>query len=417
MFIIFLFFFTLEVFANHHLSPPNFNVGSKRAIFVDFINAEHDIIFDFKIKKTLVISKIYFNSNTKGYPIFDLVLKPIGVILNKEIIEQNLYSTPDKVTKLRILNKEVGVGFHELILTHDLSKYTRYSKKGVRLELSIRDLKDRMFLEQYLPTNFEFDQYEIKFNLIFKNKKKINQEIFANGEIIKLNENKFEIKFPKFYTTSCVYFHTLPKKTVYKNYFKYKSINGREIPVTLYTNLPFRLKKFKKRTIEVFEELEKDYGPWPHKSFIAYRKGFGGMEHSGATVTSLGALGHEMFHSYFAKGIIPANGDSGWIDEGLARWRDKGYPRSSLINFSPSSIGRSSSYARKTKSESYEEGSLFMSYLDYKLSEVGGLKNFLKGYFNTYKYQVVTTEHLKNNLEFFLGEDLTYLFNEFIYAK
>ena len=76
-------------------------------------------------------------------------------------------------------------------------------------------------------------------------------------------------------------------------------------------------------------ELEQTYGPYPHEALLIYCTGniSGGMEYAGATMTSLEALGHEITHSWFARGVMPANGNAGWIDEAIARWRDRGYPR------------------------------------------------------------------------------------------
>ena len=145
--------------------------------------------------------------------------------------------------------------------------------------------------------------------------------------------------------------------------------------------------------------------------------GTGGMEHSGATQTSFGALDHEMLHSYFAKGIMPANGASGWIDEAIASWRDKGYPRLPTPGFGGSNIGGHSPYKRNTDDRSYGLGSAFMGYLDWRLQNMGGLKAFLKGYFAAYKHQVITTEHFKNNLEFFSGLVLSTEFDTFILGK
>jgi hypothetical protein len=123
-----------------------------------------------------------------------------------------------------------------------------------------------------------------------------------------------------------------------------------------------------------------------------------------------------MLHSYFAKGVMPANGNSGWIDEAIASWRDKGYQRTPTPGFTGSNIGRRTVYNRSTDKRSYDLGSKFMAYLDYRLQDVGGLKAFLRGYFATYKRTVVTTEHFKNNLEFFSGLDLSHEFNTLIWG-
>ena len=157
----------------------------------------------------------------------------------------------------------------------------------------------------------------------------------------------------------------------------------------------------------------------PHPSFIAYGRmpGVGGMEHAGATATSFKALDHEMLHSYFAKGVMPANGNSGWIDEAIASWRDKGYQSNPTTGFTGSNLGAHSVYKRNTDDRAYGLGAAFMSYLDYKLHNSGGLKAFLRGYFQTYKHQVITTEHFKNNLEFFSGLDLNDDFNTYIWGQ
>src|SRR5690606_12751374 len=144
--------------------------------------------------------------------------------------------------------------------------------------------------------------------------------------------------------------------------FTYTSVDGREIPITVYSPWKSRTKRCKKETIRVMQELEADYGPWGHPSFVAYGTlpGTGGMEHAGATATSFGALDHEMLHSYFAKGVVPANGNSGWIDEAIASWRDKGYQRLPKPGFSGSNLGAHSPYKRNTDDRAYALGAKFM---------------------------------------------------------
>jgi len=113
---------------------------------------------------------------------------------------------------------------------------------------------------------------------------------------------------------------------------------------------------------------------------------------------------------------MPADGNTGWIDEAIASWRDKGYQRNPSPGFEGSNIGGHSVYKRNTDKRSYALGSAFMAYLDFRLQEMGGLKAFLKGYFQTYKHQVITTQHFKNNLEFFSGLNLDDAFGTYIWG-
>ena len=59
------------------------------------------------------------------------------------------------------------------------------------------------------------------------------------------------------------------------------------------------------------------YGPWVHgDTFWAFVWGHGrGMEYDGATTASVPALEHEVFHSWFGRGVKPARAADGWIDE------------------------------------------------------------------------------------------------------
>lgn len=410
-----------SAFANLHLSPPNFNTDHGRAIFVDFQKAEYNVTFDTQKMRTTVKTKITFKTSEKGKPIFDLLPEPTNLKINGEETSQEVVSFPGGVSTLRQVMTDVGPGIHILEMENRFKENVIYWPLLGRVSSAfwIRDLKERKFLEQYVPSNFEFDQYKIVMNLKFAGTKKARQDIYSNGVVTQTSATTYTIEFPEYFTVSCPYFHTTPKGRMNRRDFTYKSISGRDIPITVYSPFRSRTKRFHAETIRVMAELEADYGPWAHPGFVAYgtMPGTGGMEHSGATQTSFGALDHEMLHSYFAKGIMPANGASGWIDEAIASWRDKGYPRLPTPGFGGSNIGGHSPYKRNTDDRSYALGSAFMGYLDWRLQDMGGLKAFLKGYFAAYKHQVITTEHFKNNLEFFSGLNLGSEFDTFVLGK
>jgi hypothetical protein len=414
-------FLSFNSWANLHLAPGDFETDQGRAVFVDFLSAHYSLTYDLARMKTSVKSKITFRATSRGRPVFDLVADPKNIKLNGQATTQRMITFPGEISKLRQLDTEVEAGIHVLEMENSFKTNVLYRPvtKSVSSAFWIRDLKERKFLEQYVPSNFEYDQYKMILEVNFTGAKKVRQDIYTNGEVKKLSSKSYRIEFPDYFTVSCPYFHTTPQGRMARIDFSYKSISGRLIPITVYSPFKSRTQRFRDETIRVMAELEWDYGPWPHPGFLAYGTlpGTGGMEHSGATQTSFGALDHEMLHSYFAKGIMPANGASGWIDEALASWRDRGYPRLTHPGFEGSKIGGHSPYQRHTDSDSYGLGSSFMAYLDWRLDQVGGLKAFLKGYFAAYKHQVITTEHFKNNLEFFSGLNLDEEFATYIYGE
>ncbi|MGE3608240.1 MAG: hypothetical protein AB7I27_01535 [Bacteriovoracaceae bacterium] len=409
-----------SVWANLHLAPPDFESAVGRAVFVDFQTAEYEITYDTSAEEARVKSKITFIATKKGHPIFDLIPFPQNVRLNGEEVDERLISLPGNVSKVRLLSQSVTPGLHTLEMEHVMGANVIFwnFNRGISSAFWIRDLSDRMFLEQYLPTNLEFDQYKMTMNINFEGDN-FKQDIYTNGKLTKFSESNYRIEFPPYFTTSSVYFHTTPRGAMKRSDYVYTSISGKKIPVTVYSPYRFRTAAFKRKSFRMLEELEADYGPWGHDSFVGYgtMPGVGGMEHSGAAQTSLAALDHEMLHSYFAKGVMPANGNSGWIDEAIASWRDNGYPRYPAVNFVGSNLGGHSIYKRNTDKRCYKLGNLFMAYLDYRLQDMGGLKAFLKGYFQTYNHTLITTEHFLNNLEFFSGLSLREDFEKYIWGQ
>jgi hypothetical protein len=413
-----LLIFTTAAQANLHLAPPDFGTQAGRAIFVDFKAAEYEITYDFEAERVSVNSKITFENKNTGTPLFDLVPHPTNLRLNGKKVGQKLISFPGQLSKFRQVQAEISPGVHVLEMENQIYTNVNFHKNTQRVSSAfwIRDLKDRMFLEQYVPSNFEYDQYKITMTVNFKGVRTAHQEFYANGTVTQLSPVSWKIEYPEWFTVSCPYYHLSPKGWLHRIDFTYRSINGKNIPITVYSPYKKRTRRFKDETIKVMKELEDDYGPWGHPSFIAYGTmvGTGGMEHAGATATSFGALDHEMLHSYFAKGVLPANGNSGWIDEAIASWRDRGYQRLPDPGFTGSNLGAHSPYKRNTDSRAYSLGAAFMAFLDWRLQDIGGLKAFLKGYFAAYKHTVITTEHFKNNLQFFSGLNFEAEFDTYI---
>ena len=69
------------------------------------------------------------------------------------------------------------------------------------------------------------------------------------------------------------------------------------------------------------------YGHFPGTEYLAVLWGEArGMEYDGATTTSAPALEHEVFHSWFGRGVKPACASDGWIDEAMASWATASAP-------------------------------------------------------------------------------------------
>lgn len=416
-FIIVLFFsFNLKAQVSH--APPSFNLNGKRAVFVDFKDAVYNLVYDSIEKSAKSTAVIHFDSVEEGMPVFDLVENPSAVLLDGKQVSEKLISSPDGETKFRIAEATIQPGKHTLIIKSNINREIDFSADSVASAFWYSDFQERSFLEAYLPSNLEYDQYKMTFNIDFKTFK--NQKIYSNGRINKINESKFTIEFPATYTSSSVYFHTDKSGKNIELPFEFHSINNRVIPVMLYSLNPNSdLKATKEKITEILTGLEKKFGPFVHPTLTILDSGKRemGMEYCGALTFDPWTLQHELTHSYFARGgLMPADGNAGWIDEAITYWNDKDSPAIKDIGDMKTNLAGHSDYRRFTDHKSPSEGARFMSYLHYKFQNKGGLVPFLNHLVKTESWKPMTTIEFKDKISKFYSEDLTELFSKHLYS-
>lgn len=384
------------------------------AVFVDFESADYSIVYDFPRKVARVESEITFEALADGFPIFDLVVDPDEVSLDGKAVTTTVVSDPDSASRYRVVNAVVTRGHHRLSVKHRMEEGVSFTSRGVASAFWMSDLDDREYLENYLPANLEFDQVPMKMKIEILGAGGIMHTVRANGAVTELGPNRFEVEFPVFYTASSLFLHLMPRDAVESLKFDYPSVDGRMIPVEVYAGRS--LSAFAAETRKTLTELEKDYGPFPHAKVIVYGSGSGGMEYSGATVTSVSALGHELFHSYNARAVMPAQGNAGWIDEAMSSWRDEGYASRATPSDATRMAGHSK-WTRKTDTDAYTEGEAFLAWISTRMRARGlSLKVFLREYFTNHFYTTVTTADFEHSLEKFTGMDLSQDFRKLIYG-
>ncbi|WP_372655919.1 hypothetical protein [Halobacteriovorax sp.] len=425
-----------SAFAGIEQAPPSFSSSGKRAVWVDFIKAKYDLTFDINNKKASAVSTIEFELAEKGYPIFDLDIGPRSVSIDGVRYSQSEIKTPDRESKVRIIKKELLPGSYTLKIENNIVNGIKFRRKDVSAAFFMSDLKDRNFLEKYIPSNYEYDQYKIELSLKVLGARK-SHRLFTNGSLVQKSDNYYKYSYPEYFTSSSLFFHFVPenKFKVISYTYESKLSNGSHFPVTLYSKTNRFNKKMKKEVDSVLRELERDYGPWPHPQLILYGDGEwkGGMEYAGAATSAFYSIGHELQHSYFARSVMPANGNAGWIDEAVASWRDN-YLKSAKNNSKSNDlipVGRSrnrrsganlanhSPYRRVTPKMSYTNGSDFIFYLDSLFSRVPGksVKKFLKIYYQNRKYTTISNNDFKLDLENYYGETLDLSFNKYIFGN
>lgn len=400
--------------------PVPFAVGGSQAVFADFTKAEYKITYNVTEKKASVEATIDYETAEAGRLVFDLHAEPTKITVDGIFTTSQVTQTPNKETSLRVTGASFPAGRHQLKITAPITQLVEFSSTGVKSAFWMSDLTDRGYIERYIPTNLIYDRFPMTFIVKFIGATE-EQKIYANGNVQQIGENEFKVSYRAELNTTCQYFHTTPASSVVETVFSYKSVDGRDLPAVIYlaksgANQANALANLKRKTITILDELERDYGPFLHPSITVYVAGMGGMEYSGATMTSESALGHELYHSYFARGVMPADGNAGWIDEALASWRDDGYQRISTLA-GTSQMANHGTYYRATDRNAYTFGERFMALLDGKLGTKGGLKLFLRDLVEKKSFDPITVTDFNQALNKFYDVKFENYFSQYVYGN
>jgi len=415
--------------------PPFDNASGHRVVFVDFLRAEYDITFDVAQESALARSEIVFFNAEAGYPAFDLLVDPNTVEIDGQATNAVRESSPDNATRFRRLTTTVSPGEHVLKISHQIPGGAQTTGEGVRwyrvpprvsCMFSMTDLnrigripENGGYLERYLPSNFEFDHFSMQFRVKVVNSTR-SHRLFTNIPVSGDNEWQFEL--PDYYATSCPWFHLVPERDIGVETASFTSIDGREIPLVVYTirrtGWQSMLNHFLQETRRALSELEGRHGAFPHQQVTVFAvRGTSGMEYSGATWTGIGPLEHELNHSYFARNIVPADGDSGWIDEAIASWGDRGNFSSVDPPTRTDNMGNRSPYRRRTHYSAYTQGRDFLAYLDFRCRSVGGMTAVLNEYIALKGRKSITSAKFQKLVEDKAGESFETEFDTFVYGR
>ena len=421
---------------------PFVDTTGKQVIFVDFVKAHYRLKFDVEKRRATALSEITFRADTAGHAVILLNQPSSSAHLDGKPVKLIKPKAPGHKGRLTILSKAVRPGVHSLCIKSQIKRkqgrdkqkpitwFSGSSRNPGSLEcaFNMSDIAPRGgFLDRYVPANYNFDHFDMTFDVSIDNSSKVHR-VFCNGKANKLKKNHWKVMFPSFFTSSCPWFHLVPADRVEVLERNLKWRDGRVVSMIIYTdstaNAKSLLDTFRKKTKRFIVKLESDFVPFPHKSVTIYAKageGKGGMEYAGATATKLGSLRHELDHSFFARGVIPCNGNAGWIDEATAMWGDGGYKK---VKTKPpgigSKLGAQCEYDRTTNRQAYTVGRKFLEHLDHVLrssGNSGGVKAFLKTYVNQKCYESISAAEFQEMVENFdkrAKRKVRQLFDEYI---
>jgi hypothetical protein len=404
-------------------APPAFERNGILHVPVDFLEETLALHLDVAAATAVGHATIRFYAAQAGRPLLDLVPEATAVRLNGvEIAAPGLLLVrdPNDVSDLRAVAATVEAGStNTLEIDYALDpKYVGFADGGVQLGMFMTDLSARGYLERHAPANLPYDRFPLRVTAEITGATSAHR-LFANGAVRSLAGNAWEVQYPETFNSQAVYFHLTnrPLQTVEGRYQGTNAV----IPFTIYAEQRVLAERALAAMYHVLGELETDYGHFSHEAMLVYvTPTGGGMEYGGATMTSLSAIEHEVFHSWFARSVTHADGNSGWIDEALASWRDAGYPRATSHDLRPATqMAGFPPYRRETATAAYKNGMQLISEVDLAAAGddgTGGVRPLLRRLFQSRPHAVLSSLEFEAYLEGASGLDLRPLFERYVYG-
>lgn len=407
-------------------APPPFQVpgSAEPAVYIFIEAADYRVIYDISNRKTRVESTLRFSMPAAGLPVFALTDPVEELSLDGEPVTEIEAVPSADANPVRVVRKRTEIGKHTLVVKHEMTAKFNPPAFGDGIVNSAFFMFDDggEYLQNYLPTTGEYSQYKMALSLEIRGAAQAH-ELFANGSVREIGPNHWAVEFPAYFNASSVYLHVLPKDSIEKLVFEFDGGQGKAVPGVAYQKKGSRedLVKLRDISLTALRALQEKYGPYPHESLILFTDEdlSYGMEYSGAAVTHVTVATHEMNHLYFGRGVLPENGNAGWIDEAMASHSDLRHVSrpESLV---PLNMAAHSPYYSRNDGHGYGQGLNLLGLFEQKsvgLNPTLDLVGFLRHWVAKFMHRTVTTEVLRQELEAYSGLDLGADFRRYAYGE
>lgn len=416
-------------------APPPREVDGLLAVPLDLARLEAELVFDYAARTARAVAEIDFTTGAvAGHPVFDL-RQPVeqawldGVAL--EPAELAAHDFGPATGTMRILARELAPGTrHRLKLAYPVglpdapgAQDLGWGDDGLFWDLWMSDLAAGRYLEMWFPANLIYDRFEFQLDLELRGAPGPH-ELVTNGDVEPRGANAWRLRFPASFASFSPMIVLVPAARVERARSRVSVRGGRRIEIEVVRLRETRgsLEQLVAETEAHLREFSRTTGPWLHRDrcTIFVQRGGRSMEYDGATTTSAGALRHELFHSWWGRGVKPASQDDGWIDEAWDTWaadggRTRGGP--APPDGPPVALHTGDPWNRITAGASYGAGSAFFARLAARIG-ADKLSSAMADFYRKNAQRSVTTAALEDHLVRAAHDDeLRKLFARYVHGR
>jgi hypothetical protein len=421
-------------------APPPVRLGDRVVVPVDVERIDASLRFDVTARTALAQAEVEFVvEGEDGCPALDLRQEISSFRLDGVQLPGEAFSHSDlgggEGAEMRVLDRVLPArSRHRLELSYQLdTPRAREAQpigwsEGVRFDFWMSDLHPGRYLEMWLPAGLCQDRLRLRLEVQVVGAP-ADHALISNGAEMLLGPDHWQIDYPAHFTSLSPMLVVAPEHQIGVRR-RLIGLRGLTQSVTVVTagheEVAADLAACEADIAAWLAYNAERYGPWAHGDrFTAVIWGPGrGMEYDGATTASVRALEHEVFHSWFGRGVKPSRASDGWIDEAWTSWATS-TRRSEECRFADVELGLDEPpvvlcpphpWSRHTPVESYREGSRLFAGLSQLLGGADRLRHAMAAWYGANAGGFVTTDELQRQLTEHSGLDVGPWFRRYVHG-
>jgi hypothetical protein len=420
--------------------PPPVRLGDRVVVPADIERIDARVRLDASRRTAFAQASAEFVvEGEDGCPALDLRQEVASFRLDGKKLSGEAFSPCDlgggEDAAMRVIDRRLPAGSRHLVeLDYPLSTPAAAEARpigwtdGVHFDFWMSDLHPGRYLEMWLPAGLCHDRLRLQLEIEVVGDSGPHA-VVSNGLEVQLGPDHWRIEYPARFTSLSPMLVVAPEREM-ALHSRPVAVAGRGTPLTLLTAVhrdagadPAACEADIAAWVTYNAER---YGPWVHgdSATAVVWPAARGMEYDGAATASVRALEHEVFHSWFGRGVKPARASDGWIDEAWTSWATSSR-RSEEGRFAEAELGLDEPpvtlyppepWSRHTPVESYREGARLFAGLAYLMGGADRLRKAMAAWYRANAGGFVTTDGLERHLSKASGINVGPWFRRYVHG-
>ncbi|HVH98595.1 MAG TPA: hypothetical protein VM869_07790 [Enhygromyxa sp.] len=418
-------------------APAPVEIDGLSAVPIDILELDAELSFDATLATAQAQGTLTFQlGESGGMPILDLRQTPELLLLDGQPLANESLARHDFGVGLQagFLILEVALepcSVHTLEFDYALATPQAPQAAGLSFaqsparayfDLFATDLNPGRYLEAWLPANMPWDRHPISLGVTLEQTEAAHA-LISNAAVDEVAPHDWQLEFPSTTTAMDPMLVLMPVDELDSHTGVHMAANGQAIPYAIHvdTQVATSAAVVATNVANYLDEFVLTLGDYVHPELTIYVYATTrSMEYAGATTSAVSALKHEIFHSWWARGLSPASYADGWIDEGWATF-NTGRMAFATPPFNwrmaPWQLRDPHPFARETPDSAYHQGRLVFAGLG-NLMGLETLQAAMAELYASAPLGSITTAQLEQHLYCASGEqeDVRQAFHRFVYG-